>query len=212
MAARFVSSVSTMRQARGCCSRYFLTVFFDSATSIASTISPLPTNSLSIFSTSASSFRQYEHQVVQNSSKTTLPFTDSLLKLSPARVFARKRGAGSFSSSPAKAHTAVRSNTTSAQCLLVRMARNHTTREQNLSGCGDPHRLTVLRGSPRCDRNLVGRKMTPGLNLSMQECPIQFLYELYKFLWVLLTAGRFGKYSPISHLGFHWFTSVARSI
>ena len=51
--------------------------------------------------------------------------------------------------------------------------------------------------------------MTPGLNLSMQECPIQLLYELYKFLWVLLTAGCFGKYSPISHLGFHWFTSVA---
>jgi hypothetical protein len=42
-------------------------------------------------------------QVVQNSSRTTLPFTDSLLKLSPAMVLARKRGAGLSSSSPAKA-------------------------------------------------------------------------------------------------------------
>jgi hypothetical protein len=51
--------------------------------------------------------------------------------------------------------------------------------------------------------------MPPGLNFSMQERPIQLLYELYEFLWVLLAAGCFGKYSPISHLGFHWFTSVA---
>jgi hypothetical protein len=51
--------------------------------------------------------------------------------------------------------------------------------------------------------------MTPGLNLSMQECPIQLFYELNKLVRVLLAAGCFGKYTPISHLGFHWFTSVA---
>ena len=51
--------------------------------------------------------------------------------------------------------------------------------------------------------------MSSGLNLSVQECAIQLLYEFYELLWVLLTAGCFGKYSPISHLGFHWFTSVA---
>ena len=108
----------------------------------------------------------------------------------------------------ANAHTATSSNTTSAQCFLFRMARNHITREQNLSWCGDPRGPDIPTRIPG-DRDLVGRKMTPGLNLSMQECPIQLLYELYKLIWVLLTAGCFGKYSPISHLGFHWFTSVA---
>jgi hypothetical protein len=51
--------------------------------------------------------------------------------------------------------------------------------------------------------------MSSGLNLSVQECAIQLFYELYKFFRVPLAAGCFGKYSPISHLGFHWFTSVA---
>lgn len=69
--------------------------------------------------------------------------------------------------------------------------------------------LTFLRRSPRCDRNLVGRQMPPGLDFSMQECAVQLLYELYELLWVLLAAGGFGKHSPISHLGLHGFTSVA---
>src|SRR6266849_7874267 len=35
MAARLVSSMYTILQVRGCCSRYFLTVFLDSPTSMA---------------------------------------------------------------------------------------------------------------------------------------------------------------------------------
>src|SRR5438067_11725456 len=106
MAARLVSSVRTIRQERGCCSRYFFTVFFDSATSIARTITPLSAYSLLIASTNGSSSWQYWHQVVQNSSSTTFPLTESLLKVSPEVVLARKRGAGLSSSSPAKAATA----------------------------------------------------------------------------------------------------------
>ena len=52
-------------------------------------------NSCAMSSTSSASSSQYLHQVVQNSNRTTLPFTDSLLNCSPLMVFARKRGAGS---------------------------------------------------------------------------------------------------------------------
>lgn len=93
----------TILQERGFSSRYFLTFFLDSAMSMARTARPLEANSWLMSSTSASSSRQYLHQVVQNSSRTTLPFRDSLLKLSPSMVRARKRGAGSGAPDPAYA-------------------------------------------------------------------------------------------------------------
>src|SRR5215471_2711539 len=96
MAARFVSSVITTRQVRGCASRYFFTVFFDSPTLIASTVSPLSENSCESFSTSGASSSQKWHQVVQNSSRTTLPLIEALSNLSPSRLRALNRGAGSF--------------------------------------------------------------------------------------------------------------------
>ena len=49
-----------------------------------------------IFSTSGASARQYPHQVVQNSSRTTLPLMEALEKDSPEVDLALKRGAGSF--------------------------------------------------------------------------------------------------------------------
>src|SRR5271166_2604482 len=84
-----------MRQLRGFCSRYLFTVFFDSFTSTASTTSPWSRNSLSKLSTSGCSRRQYGHHVVQNCSRATWPFSESLVNFSPAVVLALKRGAGS---------------------------------------------------------------------------------------------------------------------
>src|SRR5208337_4684400 len=95
IAARLVSSVRTIRQLRGFCSRYFFTVFFDSFTSTASTTRPWSRNSLSRLSTNGCSRRQYGHHVVQNCSRTTWPFKESLVNFSPAVVLALKRGAGS---------------------------------------------------------------------------------------------------------------------
>src|SRR5712675_2293109 len=57
-------------------------------------------------STSSASASQYWHQVVQNSNRTTLPFTDALLNCSPVVVLARKRGAAWPVSSAAKARRA----------------------------------------------------------------------------------------------------------
>jgi len=37
----------------------------------------------------------------------------------------------------------------------------------------------------------------------MQKHTIQLFYKLNEPLWILLAAGCFGKYPPISSLGFH---------
>src|SRR5215470_13251162 len=103
MAARLVSSINTILQSRGCCSRYFLTVFLDSPTSIARRTRPLGASSLPILSTNAASSAQKPHQVVQNSRRTTLPLIESLENFSPEVVVALKRGAGSLSLEPAAA-------------------------------------------------------------------------------------------------------------
>src|SRR5258705_10379250 len=96
MAARLVPSVRTMRQVRGFWSRYFLTVFLDSPTLMARTMKSFSMYSWLIFSTSGASGRQYPHQVVQNSSRTTLPLMETFEKDSPEVDLALKRGAGSF--------------------------------------------------------------------------------------------------------------------
>src|SRR5712691_5602301 len=111
MAARLVSSIMTILQLRGCCSRYFLTVFLDSPTLTARRISPLSASSRPILSTKAASSAQKPHQVVQNSRSTTLPLMDSLVNFSPVVVVALKRGAGSLSLGAARAQRAARSNT-----------------------------------------------------------------------------------------------------
>src|SRR5437660_6648205 len=108
MAARLVSSIMTILQLRGCCSRYFLTVFLDSPTSMARRMRPLPASSWPILSTNAASSAQKPHQVVQNSSRTTLPLMVSLLNFSPVVVIALNRGAGSLSLGEASAHTEAR--------------------------------------------------------------------------------------------------------
>src|SRR5438477_4543440 len=111
MAARLVSSIMTILQLRGCCSRYFLTVFLDSPTSMARRIRPLLASSWPILSTKAASSAQKPHQVVQNSRRTTLPLMFSLLNFSPVVVVALKRGAGSLSLGLASAQTEARINT-----------------------------------------------------------------------------------------------------
>src|SRR5437879_4621877 len=127
MAARLVSSISTILHERGCPSRYFLTVFLDSPTSTASTTRPLALNSLWTSSTRDSSRRQYGHQVVQNCSRTTFPLTDSLLNFSPSSVFAVNRGAGSRSE-PAHAQIAIKAKALNSSLWKVafgaRMKRN----------------------------------------------------------------------------------------
>src|SRR5216683_6321687 len=111
MAARLVSSIMTSLQLRGCCSRYFLTVFLDSPTLMARRMRPLPASSWPILSTKAASSAQKPHQVVQNSRRTTLPLMVSLENFSPVVVVALKRGAGSLSFGPARAQTAARTRT-----------------------------------------------------------------------------------------------------
>src|SRR5437588_7052686 len=111
MAARLVSSIMTILQLRGCCSRYFLTVFLDSPTSMARRIKPLPARSWPILSTKAASSAQKPHQVVQNSRRTTLPLMVSLLNFSPVVVVALKRGAGSLSLGRASAQMEAGINT-----------------------------------------------------------------------------------------------------
>src|SRR4030088_2051259 len=110
MAARLVSSIMTILQLRGCCSRYFLTVFLDSPTSMARRMRPLSASSWPILSTKVASSAQKPHQVVQNSRRTTLPLMDSLVNFSPVVVVALKRGAGSLSLGTARAQTAARIN------------------------------------------------------------------------------------------------------
>src|SRR5215469_11282598 len=101
MAARFVSSVSTMRVARGLTARYLFTVFFDSPTLTVRTSRPLSLYSLFSLSTMGASSKQYGHQVVQNSSSTTLPLTDSFVNFSPVVVLVLNRGARSRVFGPA---------------------------------------------------------------------------------------------------------------
>src|SRR5258708_8888317 len=108
MAARLVSAIMTILQLRGCCSRYFLTVFLDSPTSMARRMRPLLASSRPILSTKAASSAQKPHQVVQNSRRTTLPLMESLVNFSPVVVMALKCGAGSLSLGTAKAKTAER--------------------------------------------------------------------------------------------------------
>src|SRR5206468_11576913 len=110
-AARLVSSIMTILQLRGCCSRYFLTVFLDSPTLIARRRRPLPASSWPILSTKAASSAQKPHQVVQNSKRTTLPLMESLVNFSPVVVMALKCGAGSLSLGTASVQTAKRSRT-----------------------------------------------------------------------------------------------------
>jgi hypothetical protein len=88
-----VSLVNTIRQERGLAAIYLATFFFDSPTSTASTIRSWSLYSLSMRSTSDCSPRHRGHQVVQNCTRTTLPLTDSLVNVSPLRVFATNRGA-----------------------------------------------------------------------------------------------------------------------
>src|SRR5438270_9294439 len=121
MAARLVSSIMTSLQLRGCCSRYFLTVFLDSPTSMARRIRPLPASSWPILSTKAASSAQKPHQVVQNSRSTTLPLMESLVNFSPVVVVALKRGAGSLSLGPASAQRAERINAQESVTRNVRV-------------------------------------------------------------------------------------------
>src|SRR5713226_5626604 len=109
MAARLVSSIMTILQLRGCCSRYFLTVFLDSPTLMARRMRPFAASSWPILSTKAASSAQKPHQVVQNSRRTTLPLMESLENFSPVVVMALKCGAGSLSLGTARAQTAARS-------------------------------------------------------------------------------------------------------
>src|SRR5216683_767177 len=108
MAVRLVCSIMTILQLRGCCSRYFLTVFLASPTSMARRMRPLSASSWPILSTKAASSAQKPHQVVQNSRRTTLPLMVSLVNFSPVVVVALKRGAGSLSLGPARAQTAAK--------------------------------------------------------------------------------------------------------
>src|SRR5260221_1895627 len=78
MAERLVSSIMTSLQLRGCCSRYFLTVFLDSPTSMARRMRPLPASSWPILSTKAASSAQKPHQVVQNSRRRSEEHTSEL--------------------------------------------------------------------------------------------------------------------------------------
>src|SRR5438270_7427901 len=121
IAARLVSSVNTMRHARGFSSRYFLTLFFDSFTSMASTTRPFGANSLSMSSTISCSPRQYWHHVAQNCSRTTFPLRESLLNFSPLSVLAENRGAGSRASEAVSVHAAARiTNPTRTRSVLDR--------------------------------------------------------------------------------------------
>src|SRR5260370_24881646 len=108
MAARLVSSMKTILQLRGCWSRYFLTVFLDSPTSMARRINPLAASSWPILSTKEASSAQKPHQVVQNSRRTTLPLMVSLVNFSPVVGMGLKRGAGSLSLVTAKAQKEAR--------------------------------------------------------------------------------------------------------
>src|SRR5438132_52169 len=128
MAARLVSSIMTILQLRGCCSRYFLTVFLDSPTSMARRSKPLSASSWPILSTKAASSAQKPHQVVQNSRRTTLPLMVVLLNFSPAVVVALKRGAGSLSLGPATAHTKASINTQ----VIVTRRLGLTATEENV--------------------------------------------------------------------------------
>src|SRR5258708_10115 len=85
-----------MREVRGCWSRYFLTVFLDSPTSTARTITPFSRYSWLILSTKPASSRQNPHQVVQNSKRTTFPLTEMFVNFSPSVVLALNRGPGSL--------------------------------------------------------------------------------------------------------------------
>src|SRR5258705_4141561 len=105
MAARLVSSIMTILQLRGCCSRYFLTVFLDSPTLMARRMRPFAASSWPILSTKAASSAQKLHQVVQNSRRTTLPLMESLENFSPVVVMALKCRAGSLFLGPAGGKT-----------------------------------------------------------------------------------------------------------
>src|SRR5215472_15358197 len=111
MAARLVSSINTIFQSRGCCSRYFFTVFFDSPTSMARRMRPFGASSLPILSTKAASSAQKPHQVVQNSKSTTFPLMEALVNFSPEVVVAEKCGAGSLSLEAAARPRALTSRT-----------------------------------------------------------------------------------------------------
>src|SRR2546430_3368006 len=126
MAARLVSSIMTSLQLRGCCSRYFLTVFLDSPTSMARRISPLPASSWPILSTKAASSAQKPHQVVQNSRRTTLPLMESLVNFSPVVVVALKRGAGSLSLGPTRAQIEARNNVQERDRKSTRLNSSHS--------------------------------------------------------------------------------------
>src|ERR1700738_2667811 len=109
-----------MREVRRCWSRYFLTVFLDSATSTARTINPLSPNSLLTLSTNPDSSKQYTHHVVQNSSRTTFPLTESFVNFSPSIVLALNRGARSLVFGPANTEIAeAKKNQRSAPRNLV---------------------------------------------------------------------------------------------
>src|SRR2546425_9367197 len=120
MAARLVFSMRTILQSRGCWSRYFLTVFLDSPTSMARRTRPLGESSRPILSTKAASSAQKPHQVVQNSRRTTLPLMVSFVNFSPVVVMALKRGAGSLSLGPARAQREAKSK---VQESVIRIGR-----------------------------------------------------------------------------------------
>ena len=71
----------TILQSLGCCSRYFLTVFLDSPTSIARRRRPLAASSLPILATKAASSAQKPHQVVQNFEERDFAFDGSVGEL-----------------------------------------------------------------------------------------------------------------------------------
>ena len=56
---------------------------------------------------------------------------------------------------------------------------------------------------------LIRGQMSLGPDFAIKKRSVQLLHELYQLLWILFAACCFGKYTPISNLGFHWFTSVA---
>src|SRR5689334_10244333 len=91
-------------------------------------------------STKPASCRQKPHQVVQNSSSTTLPFKESLLNFSPRVVVALNRGAGSLglvlaATGPATVESRqemMKPISAERTTFLVLMARNFTTESCSL--------------------------------------------------------------------------------
>src|SRR5262252_5338205 len=74
-------------------------------------------------------------------------------------------------------------------------------------GATEKQREKQLRGVGK----LIRGQMPLDADFAIEKRSVQLLHELYQLLWILFAACCFGKYPPISNLGFHWFASVAHS-